>query len=174
MKEVVLGLGLFSLFLSSFAHSAIRIDMVPASVLIKKTLRDDVSNTYSQSVFIYVKNIGNRPLKVTRPIDVKINNVSFRGYLYGPDNQGGSVYGPVNPGQTGKIVVYRPVGTYRHCQRLSIHIDTSRRAQATTDGSNVFGNDSKTMLAKKYGSRRLCLNRPIPIPNYPHFPRFSF
>ncbi len=171
MKRFLLGLGLSSFLFSGFAYSAVRIDMIPDSVLVKKTLRDDVNNRYDQSVFIYVKNVGNRPLKVTRAIDVTINGSRLRGYLYGPDNRGGSIYGPVNPGEKGKIVIYRPVGTYRHCQVLDVHIDTSRRAQATTDGSDVFRNDRKRVKAKKYGSRRLCLKLPIPIPKFPHFPR---
>lgn len=151
----------FCLFsaISSIGHADIRIDLTPEKVVIAKTLVDDVSMTYAQSVYVYVKNVGNRPLKAINA-QVKINGVVYDGLLYGPDNRGGSLGGPIEVGETGKIIVSRPVGSYHHCQGLQIHIDPRRRLQAATSGADVFANDSKSLIAFEYGNIRPCFIRP--------------
>lgn len=165
MKLLNVALGSL-LFISNLGLAGIRVDMTPESVLLRDTLVDDVSGAMAQTVYVYVKNVGNADLTSRRPIAVKINTTLLTGYLYGPDDEGGSAGGPVKPWKVGKIVMTVPLGTYRHCQRLTVHIDVSRNAQATTDGGNVFANDIKTMVAREYGNRRLCFDipRPIPIP----------
>jgi hypothetical protein len=107
-------------------------------------------------VYVYVKNVGNSPLRTTNRIKVSLNERSLVGSLYAPDDRGGLAGGPVNPGETGKIVVSVPVGTFRHCQVLKVHVDVGREIQASTDGSNVFANDQRSVVSREARNNSPC------------------
>lgn len=164
MRLLGCALGLF--LMSGLGYSAIRVDMTPTRVMLRDVIVDDVSNFQMQAVYVYVKNVGNVDMRIDKRISVRVNRQLLEGFLYGPDNRGGSLYGPVRPGEEGKISLRVPLRTFSHCQRLDVHVDTARKVQATTDGGDVFANDRKTLVAFEYGNRRLCpvLPRPLPLP----------
>ena len=146
MKKLLI---LIAFLFSSIAASAV---FQPTTVKFKKSLDDDVSMTYSQRVFVYVKNTSGVEQRVEGPIAVVLNGKLKSGLLYGPDNIGGLLYGPVPVRKIGKIIVRLPVGTLKHCQRVKFQ-------SWVTSGE-------KTMTAYEMGNNRPCLRIP-PIRRLP-------
>jgi len=150
------------LTLTAVAHA--KIDLVPVSLKFREGLDDDVSMSYSQHTYVYVKNVGNRMIKTMKPIKVSLNGALYQGYLYGPDSSGGMLSGPVGVDQIGKIFLRLPLDTLSHCQKVHTRIDATRRVQV---GSNVFTNDYKRLIAHDLDSNLFCLQLPprrrIPI-----------
>lgn len=148
MKNLLI---LIAFLFSSIATSAV---FLPTTVKFKKSLDDDVSMTYSQRVFVYVKNRSGVEQFVEGPIGVVLNGKLLRGLLYGPDNMGGSIYGPVPVNKVGKIIVSLPVDTLKHCQRVKFQ--------------SWLTNGDKSMVAYEMGNSKPCLRippiRPLPRP----------
>jgi hypothetical protein len=155
--------------LSAAPAQAVTVDLVPAQVKFARRLYDDISMRYAHYLYVYIRNIGDIPLTEINA-SIRFDGQIYNGYIYGPDDEGGSLGGTIRPGHTGKIIVSRPDGTFRHCQSAAIQIDANRQLQATTTGRNVFANDSRTVVLTEIGNPILCL-RPIPIPIPPQPPR---
>ncbi len=150
MKMLLVTL-LLTLMTAAFADP--RLDIAPTNLKFKKGLDDDITNTYSQHIYIYVKNTGNLNFGPLAPIRVSLNDIAYTGYLYGSDESGGGRGGPLAPGVTGKIFLRLPLNTLANCQSVKVKVDLDRRFQF---GASVFANDEKTMYATDFGIARLC------------------
>lgn len=148
--------------LSAVPARAATVDLVPTQAQFARRLYDDISMRYADYLYIAIRNAGDVPLTEVNAT-IRLDGLIYDGYIYGPDEEGGSLGGTIRPGHTGKIIVSRPDGTFRHCQPVTIQIDANRRLQATTTGRDVFSNDLRNMILTEIGNPILCL-RPIPIP----------
>ncbi|MBL6991013.1 MAG: hypothetical protein ISR65_14605 [Bacteriovoracaceae bacterium] len=142
------------------------IDLKPIGLSFKKGLDDDISMHYSQHVYIKIKNVGTEDYTAARGyrIKFKMNGSTRTGYIYGPDHDGGSLGGRIEPGEVGKIFFRLPLNTLARCAQTKIHIDSNRRVQR--GGWRVFRNDKKVFLAHDRDSRFRCMRR-ISIPRLP-------
>lgn len=138
------------------------IDLVPSQARFARRLYDDISMRYAHYLYIAIRNAGDVPLTEVNAT-IRLDGLIYNGYVYGPDEEGGSLGGTIRPGRIGKIIVSRPDGTFRHCQPVAVQIDANRRLQATTTGRDIFANDFRNMILTEIGNPILCL-RPIPIP----------
>lgn len=115
-------------------------------------LIDDVSGHRGQKISIKVKNIGNKPIKGSS-VRVRIGRTYKNAGVYGRVGTGGGYSGsyyklgePIKPGTTGQLSLNLPLNTLKHCQKISVHIDTSRTLQS--GHKSVFANDKKTLVAQ--------------------------
>ena len=146
-------IGLLCLSTLSFA----KVDIIPQSLKFREGLDDDVSMSYSQHTFVYVKNVGTQAFQTMKRIGVSLNGEIHKGYLYGPDNNGGMLGGPVAVGQVGKVFLRLPLDTLKHCQAVNVRIDTARQVQS---GYGVYNNDYKKLTALDLNSNLFCLKLP--------------
>lgn len=151
MRMLLVTLLLTLLNVAAFADP--RTDITPVDLKFRKGLDDDITNTYSQHIYIYVKNTGTTTFRTYDPIRVSLNGIAYSGYLFASDEAGGSRGGPLAPGVTGKIFLRLPLNTLANCQSVNVKIDLERRFQY---GPSVFSNDQKTMYATDFGVRRIC------------------
>ncbi|MDJ0615697.1 MAG: hypothetical protein QNJ63_02950 [Calothrix sp. MO_192.B10] len=109
-------------------------------------LTDDVSGHRAQRVRINVKNIGNKPIKGTS-VRVRIRGISKNAGVYGRVTKGNyyRLGQPIKPGKIGQLSLLLPLNTLKHCQKVSVHIDTARTLQSGPQ--SVFQNDKKTLVA---------------------------
>jgi len=165
-----LGIILSSGILFNQAMAEPRVDINPQKIKFANRPDDDVSNRRSLHTYIEFRNDGNVTLNNR---DVMYINVKGRVYLariYGPAERGGSLGGPVRPGERGNIFVHLPLGYIGHCEQVNLHVDLRHRFQT---GPAVFDNDQKTLQAVDMANRTVCLSRPIRIPRRP-FPPHVF
>ncbi len=160
---------LFSMF--SVAHADIRIDMNPQGLKFRKGLDDDVSMRYSQHIYLSFRNDGNIQMRNYTPVKVRLGSTNTQGYIYGPAARGGSLGGPVYPGEVANVFIRLPLGTLKHCQRVRATIDSNRTHQI---GPSVFGNDTKTFTVYEMGKSRLLCTVLLPRPRFPRLPRKRF
>ncbi|MBF0297687.1 MAG: hypothetical protein HQK51_03145 [Oligoflexia bacterium] len=153
MKSL-LTISLLMISLSLFAIDSI--DFIPTKLTFKKGLDDDVSMSYSQHVYITIKNIGNQAYTKTRGYNlmVQIGNTKKSALIYGPASSGGLMGGTIQPGQEGLAIVKLPLETLKHCQKYTVGIDLLRTVQL--GAISVFTNDFTTLQGKDTASTILC------------------
>ncbi len=128
-------------------------DLTPTSLLFQKFAGEFGGEALRIS--LNVKNVGTLPVHGSRG-GIQIGPiVNPQAPLYGPNGVGGFNLGaPIAPGATGQFMIEVPVGSLRHCQRVTVRIDTAQALQSGT--SLVFYNDTKALTAIDRSSIRAC------------------
>ncbi|MBF0361576.1 MAG: hypothetical protein HQK49_11225 [Oligoflexia bacterium] len=158
MKTIKLLLS-FSLLLMSVSVFAVdSIDFIPTKLTFKKGLDDDVSMSYSQHVYITIKNVGNKAYTKARGFNlmVQVGAIRKSALIYGPATSGGLLGGDINPGQEGLAIIRLPLNTLKHCQKYNVLIDVLRTVQMGP--MTVFANDAVNLQGTDKDSIIRCLN----------------
>lgn len=129
-------------------------DLAPVSLQIRR-----ISGEFggeSLRISVGVKNVGSLKVRGTRG-GIQIGTITNpQAGLYGPNGVGGLNLGaPIDPGATGSFLVDGPAGSLRHCQQVTVRIDTAQSLQSGT--ALVFYNDSRVLTAIDPGSMRACV-----------------
>ncbi len=160
---------------SAASYGAIRVDITPTLIAHKNIIIDQLKLHNSQLVQVFVKNVGNSPLRTLKPIKVAINDTVYSGFLYGTEEKGSLRGGPVEAGETGKITLQIPANSFRHCQLLKVQIDVDQEVQTTTNGNNVFANDQRSLISREFDNKGFCrlAAQPFLLVAWPHHPEES-
>lgn len=129
-------------------------DLTPVSLQLQRVAGEFGGE--SLRISVNVKNVGTLPVRGMRGGIQVAGLVEPQAPLYGPNGVGGANLGaPIPPGGTGLFLIYAPTAALRHCQRVTVRIDTAQSLQSGT--SLVFYNDAKALTAVDTGSLRACV-----------------
>ncbi|MGA1839651.1 MAG: hypothetical protein ACMUIU_03415 [bacterium] len=166
MKKIVLSILILSLFFIPLnANAWFTNDIKPVAIGAEVGLDDDAIMSYSQHVYIYVKNIGNYKYENTDFIKVRVGDTESNCSVYGLREGNTSCYTlhtPIYPGKTGLIFLRLPLDTLRTCQYVNVRIDVDRNTQFGFL-VDVFRNDWARLIVNFSD----CFY-PFPVNNYPY------
>jgi hypothetical protein len=128
-------------------------DLTPVSLQIQR-----VSGEFggeSLRISVGVQNVGSLPVHGSRGGLQVGSIVNPQAALYGPNGVGGLNLGaPIPPGATGLFLIDAPAGSLRHCQSVTVRIDTAQSLQSGT--TLVFYNDAKALTAIDRTAVQVC------------------